>query len=132
MSKRINNVVYVAYLIFAFFIFNSLNLSKLNPKTNLKNNLSQSHSSSQFQKNQFFHPKKAPNSGTEQNEEDKIENEDKNFEISNKIDHHNKNFSISSLQIKGNKDCITIHFRKIGLYIFYHSLKIPFKHTIIS
>ena len=130
MSKKINNVVYVAYLIFAFFIFNSLNLSPLNSKNNLKNHLLQNHFSSQFQKTQFFHPIKAPNSGIEQNEEDKIENEDKNFEISGKIDHHNKNFSISSLNIKGNKDCIIIYFRKIGLYIFYHSLKIPLEHTI--
>jgi hypothetical protein len=130
MQKGIKNVVYVAYLIFAFFIFNSLNLSSLKTKTNLKNHLLQNHSSSQFQKTQFFNPKKAPNSGTEQNEEDKIENEDKNFEVSHKIDQHNKNFSISSLQNKGNTDCVSIHFRKIGLYIFYHSLKIPFKYTI--
>lgn len=127
MQKGLKNIVIIANILFASYFISSFSTKSNNHNTNTNNIFSKNSSSFHFQKSHFFTPKKAPNSGTEQNEEDKIENENTSLEISNKVNHNNKKWPVHFQKNLIYKNCFKNQYSKIDLYIYYHSLKIPFE-----
>jgi hypothetical protein len=132
MQKGLKNIVIIANIFFAFYIISSFTTKSNNSTKNTDNKFSKNSTCFHFQKSHFFVPKKVPNTGTEQNEENKIENENNSLDVVNKIYHSNKNWPVNSHKNLINKNCLENHFSKVDLYIYFHSLKIPFEIVKIA